>query len=51
MHVLYTLRIRVVCTIMLVGLSDDWLFLALVLRNRDRYKLVNTKRVKVGLML
>jgi len=52
MHVLYTLRIRVVSTIMSVGLTDDWLFfLALVLRNRDRYKLVNTERVKVGVML
>lgn len=50
MHVLYTLRIRAVCTIISVGLTDDWLPLALVLRYRDRYKVVNTERVIVSLV-
>jgi len=51
MHVFYTLRIRAVCTIMSVSLTDDWLPLAAVLRHRVRYKVVNTERVKVGLVL
>jgi hypothetical protein len=51
MHVLYTLRIRAVCIVVSVGLTDDWIPLALVLRYRDHYKVVNTERVRVGLVL